>query len=312
MVTGNLRKLLILVILIVIASTFGCGAGGRDVMEVSSLAVDSFTDLILPDARPVLKKKILIAPVINNAGITDAQAEEIEQDCISYLSRDDYLLITTSKKWGDKDSSPSQMTSYGAVINPEYSNTAEEMGMNIFLGCIIRPLEITEKRTGVWPFRKDSYNVLIAISISAYDTINGTLIVYEDNTSDVNIKKTDSGENDKWTPDYNMLKKEISSMTKKLCSSVIDKLRKQPWQSKVTVEDGNLVINAGTAIGINENTVFDIFKEGDLIEAYRAGGYYILGEKLGESGAKSISEHRTVLAANTDLKDAAYVRVKRK
>lgn len=310
MKTGNLRKLLILVILIVLTSTFGCGAGGRDVYEVSSLAVDSFTDLILPDDKPILKKKILVSPFISKAGFSASQVEEIRQDCISYLSKDKYLLITTLKKWGDKDSK-SLLKKYGSVINPAYAKTAEELGMNVFLTFIIHPLEVTEKRTGIWPFRKDSYNVLTSISINALDTLNSTLIVYEDYTTDFNFKKTDSGEIDKWTPDFNILKSEISSMTKKLCSSVVEKLRKMPWQSKVNVDDGNLVINAGTAVGIDENTVFEIFKQGDRIESSSDGEYYIFGDKIGESGVKSISVDRAVLAANVDLKDAVYVRVKR-
>lgn len=310
MKTVNLRNLIILPMLIVLATTFACGAGGRDVYEVSTLAVNSFTDLILPDDIPVLKKKILVTPVINQAGITDAQAEEIRQNCISYLSKDEYLLITTSKKWGDNDSG-SILKTYGTIINPEYADIAKKMGMDIVFSLVIHPLEITEKRTGIWPNRKDSFNVLISVSINALDTLNGTYIIYEDITSDKNFIKTDAMSRDKFTPDFNSLKSEISSMTKDLCSSAVEKLRKKTWHSRVNVDDGKLVINAGREIGINENTVFEIFKEGDLIDSLHDNKYHIFGDKIGESGVNSLSEDRAVLAGNIDLKDAAYVRVKR-
>lgn len=310
MKTGTMRNLLILLMLAVLTSTLACGAGGRDVYEVSTLAVDSFSDLILPDKKPLLKKKILVAPVINKAGISDSQAEEIRQDFVNYLSKDDYLLISVLKKWGDKDSA-SILTKYGTVINPAYAKSAEEKGMNIFLALVIHPIEVKEKRVGIWPNRKDGYNVLISMSVSALDTMNNTLIVYEDRTDDINFKEVEAGKSDKWTPDYNMLKSKISSMTKKICSSVIEKLRKQPWQSKVIVDGNDLVINAGTAIGLNENTVFEIFKKGELLESHSGGEYYLFGEKIGESVTRSISEDRAVIAANFDKKDAFYVRVKR-
>ena len=311
MKTGNHRKLLILAMLIILSSTFACSAG-RDVYEVSSLAADSLSDLILPDEKPILKKKILVAPVINRAGISDSQAEEIRQKCISYLSEDEYLFITSLKKWGDNDSA-FLLKEYGSVINPVYAKNAGEMGMNVLLTCVLHPIEVTDRRVGVWPARKDGYNVFISISINALDTVNGTLIVFEDRTTNIKIKKTDTGDREKWTPDYSMFKNDISSMTKKLCSSVIEKLRKQTWQSRVSVDEGNLVINAGKTIGINENTVFEIFKKGDLIKSYTEGEYYTFGEKIGETGVMSISEDRTVLIANTngDFKDAAFARVKR-
>ncbi len=309
MKTGYLRKLIILVMLIVLASTFGCSAG-KDVYEVSSLAADSFSSLILPDKKPILKKKILIAPVINKAGISDAQAEEIKQDCISHLSRDKFLHITTLKKFDDNES-VFLLKNYGPVINPEYVKTAEEKGMNIFFAYVIHPIDVTEKRTGIWPLRKDSYNVVISVSVHAIDTVNNTLICYEDKKTDINFDKSDVGENDNWTPDYSLFKNEISSMTKKLCSSVIEKLRKQPWQTKVHVEDGNIVLKAGRDIGINENTAFELYKKGDPVEAYYNAVYYTFGDKIGESVPKSVSEDRTVLAANIDLKDAFYIRVKR-
>lgn len=311
MKTGNIRKLLMLVMLIALFSTFACSAG-RDVYEVGSLAAGSVSDLIFPDDNPVLKKKILVAPVINKAEISASQAEEIRQDCISYLSKDKSLLITSLKKWGDDDPS-SLLKQYGAVINPEYVKAAEEMGMDVFLACIIHPIEVSNKRTGIWPFRKDSHNVIISVSINAMDTVNGTLIVYKDKTEDINFDVADTGESNKWTPDYSMLRKEVRKMTKKLCSSVIDRLRRQYWQRKVTVDGGNLIINAGKAIGINENTVFEVFKRGDRIDSLSDGEYYIFGDKIGETRAKSISEDKTVLAANIngDSKDAAFVRVKR-
>ena len=267
MKTGTLRKLLTLVMLIALTSVFACSAG-RDVYEVSSLTVDSVSNLIFPDDKPILKKKVLIAPVINKAGFSDAQAEEIRQDCISYLSKDDSLVLTKLINWGDKEPGSLSRT-YGSVINPEYAKTAEEKGMNVLLACIVHPLEITEKRTGIWPNRKDGYNVLISVSVNALDAVNGTLIVFENKTEEMKFKKSDTGQSNKWTPDYSMIKGEISSSVKKLCSSVIERLRRQYWQSKVIVDSGNLNINAGRSIGITENTVFEIFKKGHYRPLFR-------------------------------------------
>ena len=174
MKTGYLRILIILVVMISMVSLFACTAT-RDVYDVSKLAAHSVSNLILPEGKPILKKKILVAPVINRAEITASQAEKIRQQCISYLSKDKYLAIITLKQWNDTVPS-SLLKQYGAVIDPEYLKTAEKLGMNILLTCVIHPLEVTEKRTGIWPLRKDSHSVLISISLNALDTLNGTRV----------------------------------------------------------------------------------------------------------------------------------------
>ena len=311
MKTGNLRKLLILTMLITMTSIFAC-SGVRDVYEVSTEAKKSITDLILPDDKPILKKKILITPVIDRAGISTSLSEQTRQECISYLSKDEYLVISTLKNWNDSESAFVQKE-YGAVINPAYIKTAGEMGMNILLACIIHPLEITEKRTGIWPFRKDSHNVLVSVSINAVNTVDGTLLVYKDENENIDFGKVNEGENKEWVPDYNILKDEISSLIKKLCSTVIDRLRKIPWQSRADIDGDNLVIKAGKDIGIDQNTIFELYQKGSSYESFSGEEYYTLGKKIGETGIKTVSKNRAVLKGIKigDYKDIIFVRAKR-
>ena len=311
METGNLRKLLIPAILIAMTFTFAC-SGARDVYDVSTEAASSITDLILPDKKPVLKKKILVAPVINRAGIGDQLAEKIREKCVSSLSRDKYLAVSTLKKWNDAEPEFVEKE-YGAVLNPAYLKKAGDMGMNIIMACIIHPIEISKKRTGIWPFRKDVHNVLLSISINAVDTVNGTLIDNKNVNSNIDLGQIKPGDDEKWVPDDNMLTDEVLSLTEDLCSSLVEKLRKAPWQSRVSIDGDNMVLKAGKDIGIDKNTVFELFKKGQPLESFSGKEFYVFGEKIGESGVKSVSGDKTVLAvnANGDYKDTAFVRVKR-
>ena len=311
MKTGNLRKFLILVILIALTSMFACSAG-KDVYEVGSLAYDSFSNIILPDEKPVLKKKVLITPVINASEISSDQAEAIRQDCISYLSRDKYLLLTTLKNWDDNI--PAYvLKEFGRVINPAYSESAEKMGINILLACVIHPIEVTKTRTGIWPFRRDSHKALLSLSLNALDTVNDTQIIYDVRTTNIKIDKFNSNDKDQWSPYYDLIRDKFSSMTKKLCSSSSDKLRKIPWQSKIRKDGGRFIINGGKDIGVTEDTVFELYKQGDPVDALGNTKYEIFGAKIGETRVRYLSENQTVLDVKTDeeYKEAAYVRVKR-
>lgn len=311
MKNDNIRKFLILIMLIAITSMFACRAA-TDVYEVSTQAADSISALILPDEKPVLKKKILVTPVINRAGISDSLAEEMRQECVSYLSKNKYLDVITLKKWNENEPEFVQKQ-YGAVINPAYAKKAGEMGMNIVAACVIHPVEITQKRTGIWPFRKDSRIALLSISINAVDTVNGTLVVYKDESKNINLGRINKDDDAKFVPDYNMLKDEMSSLIKELCSTLTERLEKVRWQSKVTIEGDSIIINAGKDIGINDNTVFELYKKGEPLESFSGKEYFVFGKKIGESRVKSVSADRAVLAVNAsgDYRDTVFVRVKR-
>ena len=308
----NLRKLLILTILVVLNSTFGCRAA-RDVYDVSTQAADSITGLILPDGKPILKKKVLLAPVINRGDISTSMAEEIRQECVSYLSTDEYVVVNTLKQLNDSDPEFIQKQ-YGAVINPVYVKKAAEMGMNILTVFIVHPFEITKKRTGIWPLRKDTHRVLLSVSVNAVDTVNGTLIVNKNKSVNIDFGETNPGDMENWAPDYNIIKNKISSLTKDLSSSVIEGLRKAPWQSQVAIDGDNLVIKAGKETGINENTVFELFKKGEPLESFSGEEYFVFGEKIGETRVKYLSGDKAVLAGSTNgyFRDTAFARVKRK
>ncbi len=311
MKTGNFRKFLFLSVLIAIITTMGCSAT-RDVYEVGSLAVDSVSDMILPDPKPLLKKKILVAPVINQADISSSLADEIKNECISYLSENDYLYVNSLNKWDDEDSD-SLLKRYGVIMNPAHLKTAEKMGVNILFAVIVHPIEVTEIRSGIWPFRKDKYNILISVSINALDTMNGTLIVSEDITKNIEGGEVVPSENKKWKPGNELLRDEITSYVKKLCSRVIKDLEEKSWQSKLYTEGSSFVLKAGRDIGISESTVFELFKKGEPVMSYSGDKYYVFGDKIGEARVKSVSQDKAVLTVSADgeFKDAAYVSVKR-
>lgn len=309
MKAGILRVILILSIPVLLAFTSGCGGAARDVYYVGGETAKSLKRLVTPDAKPVLKKKILITPVINNSGIDKLQTDQIMQACVSYISKDEYLVVSTLQKYEDQDQA-FLTKPYGAILNPAYVKKSGASGINILLACIIQPVEVTKARKGIWPYRKDTHKITLSVSLNAVDTVNGTLVVFEDETIGFKSGLLNTDENDKWLPDSNLLQKNILDMTKKLCSSAIKRLRKIPWQSEPVVEGDNYVIRSGRDIGINENTVFELFKKGEPAKSGAGGQYFLLGEKTGEIGIRSVTEGSAVLNIDAGQSEISFIRVK--
>ncbi len=309
MKAGILRYLLILSIPVLLVFTSGCGGAASDVYYVGGETVKSIKRLVTPDAKPVLKKKILITPVINNSGIDNLQIDQIMRDCVSYISEDKYLVVSTLQKYENQDQA-FLTKPYGAILNPAYVKKSGASGINILLACIIQPVEVTKARKGIWPYRKDTHKITLTVSINAVDTVNGTLVVYEDETIDFKYGLLNTGENDKWIPDGNLLQNKISDMTEELCSRALDILRKVPWQSEPVVEGDNYVIRSGKDVGMNENTVFELFKKGESTKSGAGEQYLLLGEKIGETNVRSVAENSAILNINAGQSEVSFIRVK--
>lgn len=310
MKSGIIRYLLILSILVLLLFISGCGGAARDVYYVGGQTAKSIKGLVTPDTKPVLKKKILITPVINNSGIDNLQTDQIMRNCISYISEDEYLVVSTLPKYEDREQAFLNKP-YGAILSPAYVKKSGASGINILLACIIQPVEATKTKKGIWPYRKDTHQVTLSVSINAVDTVNGTLVVYEDETIDFKSGLINTGESDKWVPDSNQLQDKILAMIEDLCFRAIEKLRKIPWQSEPVVEGENYSIRSGRDIGVNENTIFELFKKGEPVKSGSGDQYYLLGEKIGETGVRSVDEASAVLDINAGQKsEVSFIRVK--
>lgn len=270
--------------------------------------------LILPAKKPVLKKKVLVAPLVNQAGISKSMSENITRNCVSYLEQNKYLLVT---QLNESSPSPEKIREiqYGIIIDHDQVKKAEKMGMNILVSFIMHPFDTEIKKTGIWPFRKMRREINISISVNALDTINDTLLVAKNESKYVTDNKYNpDANNDNQQIDYSILKGKINSMVKDLCSYVAKDLQKHPWHTKVIKTADNIEIKAGSDVGISKNSVFDVFKRGDSIVSMSGRKIYIVGQKIGVIGVRSVSRDKTVLnisPSDKDFSEVEYARVKR-
>lgn len=307
------KKIFVLVVFIFLLSVFACGTA-KTVSRASVDAINATADFIIPDEKPVLKKKVVIAPVINQSGIKMNLDEKMRQALISYLSQDEFLLINRSVKGSDETFNPRTLQ-YGIVIDPEQVTKAQEAGMNILVSCVFHPIESEIKRKGIWPFRKNRRIIDISISINAIDTTNNTFAVSKNESISLRTNEKDPDDTIEWEPDINLIEKGVHSVLEKLSDFTSEKLRQYPWQSRIYGSDNNTyIIKAGHDVDINQSTVFELYSKGESIKSATGDEYSTLGDKLGETGVISISRDESVLEITPDSeknKKIEIIRAKR-
>ncbi len=230
-----------------------------------------------------LKKKVLVLPVIDQAGVGKAKAAEITNTFAHLLNEDAHLKVFKSNKplpSKQKTRSPE----FGIVIDPQMAKRAQELGMNVLITVVLNPFEITSKKSGIWPFRKLREEAEISLLVNAMDIVTGTLFMSNMETEKVKIPEEFSEEQVKKEEidDY-ILGEALSDLLEDLASAVTSELRDEPWWGWLVSMDGkNIVINAGGDVGLTRGTVFEVFALGESIRSAKGESFYLLGPKVGE------------------------------
>ncbi|MBW2610048.1 MAG: hypothetical protein JRC68_06860 [Deltaproteobacteria bacterium] len=307
-------RLFLIILLFPLIHGIGCGAA-KSVYQKSADAVKSVSNSIRPGEKPILKKRILISPVMDQAGVGEAKVSQLTDNLVQFLEKDGRLLVNRATGPASSGANP-RSPQYGIVIDPELIKRAEKIGMNVLITSILHSFEVTTKKTGIWPWRKFKREVDISMAVNAIDITNGTLFL-----TNIEEKKimapveASEGRKDKWETNDMILDKALSPMLKDHATAILDALNNQPWTGKILPADNKaLRISGGNDIGITKGNVFEVFGKGEAIHAKGGKDYYILGPKVGEIRADNIMRDYStaVPLIGERFQEGQVIRLKRK
>jgi len=248
---------------------------------------------VIPGKKSGLKKRVLVIPVMDQAGVGEEKAAYITTTLVELLKKDKNILVYKSI---NPMGSTAKMKSpqYGIVIDPEMAKRAEEMGMNTLITSILNTFEVTSKKAGIWPFRKFRKEFEISMLVNALDITSGTIFLTNLESRKIKItvdEEESEEEKEKLVIDDKRLDKGLSRILEKQVSVIRSGLANQPWSGRVvSVNTENVIINAGKDVGIAAGTVLDVFGKGEPIRSLSGQAYHLLGPKIGEIKAVEVME----------------------
>jgi hypothetical protein len=247
----------------------------------SSYSAKSAARKMLPGEKSILKKKILLAPVINMAGFSEEKTRQLNDELAAMLKEDASLSVTLLTGF---ESSRSAVTSseLGVVTASDLIKKADSLGMNTLITYVVEPLNYTVKKRGIWPFRKLKGEYDVSAVISAIDVNNGTLITSIRETQKIKMGQVQEGQEAPKKPDDGTLNEVLKDIRDRQAITLFDVLDSQEWQGAIILEGEKIKIKAGSDIGIRKGSIFDVYEKGERIKAINGKDYYITGQKAGE------------------------------
>ena len=291
-----LRKFSFLILLLLISGT-GC-ATAKSLYDAVDKPKASTVSTAKPD-KSAFKKKVLILPFLNQAGMTEERYQKVVTTFSTLVEKDQNLLLDKS---GDPIPSTvkSRSPRFGIVIDPDVAKKAEEMGMNVLITVVLNPVELTLIRTGIWPFRKLKREIEMSMVVNALDITNGTLFLTHIESEKMRFAVDEIEEEEEpkkpGIPEINdkTFNKLWSPIIERQASALRVALRNQPWTGRILSADNQtVIINAGKDVGLATGSVFEVFGRGDPVRSASGRSIYLLGPKVGEIKTVNVMQDRT-------------------
>ncbi|MEA2040160.1 MAG: hypothetical protein U9N82_10075 [Thermodesulfobacteriota bacterium] len=276
--------LFFLVILLVLIVVPGCST------------TKSLVQKIMPGKTPHLKKRVVVLPFVDYAGLGQESSAQITSDFVDLLKESPHLLTS------DSTSAPSlfrdvRLSEFGLIAEPELIKKAGESGINAIITGVINPIETSTKKTGIIPFRKLSKIYEISMFVNVLDTSIGTLLSTNLSSGDDSVPLEEIQGQDEKDFAEQALRNVMSKILERQAESVIEELLKEPWTGKIVAADNStLTINAAEAVGVQAGDRFEVFETDMTIMSSNGSSYQVLGKKIGDLKVTAVMERHSLAA----------------
>ena len=274
----NKRSYFLLTVCALFSISLFAGCGMRSLL----------TSQLLPD-NDWPKKSVMVMPATDFTGI--ALHESIDTICEE--------LTKILQKTGCFNLCPHNKTKKfhsftpGGSIDPELLGEAKERGMNAIIFETINPIELNPGKSGIWPFRKKAWSCTVSMNIDIVDVNSETILLSKEIADNITLsseettEETEKGGNTETKK--KALKECLPDILKEAANAVSLSLNQKVWTGRiVSINTKEIIINAGSEVGLRPGVVLEVFRKGERITTYQ-----LPGPKAGEIKIVSIQQHHS-------------------
>jgi len=272
--------LLSLILLIFLIGNFGCST------------MKSLVHKVGPGGAS-LKKRVMFLPIIDLSNVEKGLTSYMTADLVERFKKSPQLLLyEPSKIPGVLRKAP---PGFGIAAQSELLKEAEDLDMNAVISGVLNPIEITTKKTGIWPFRTSCWSFKVSMVVNVIGAIRKTILLSHLESRDVTFSLGEAQNQSKKELADRALKESLPRILKRQASSILENLEKGPWTGKILgVDNGKIKINAGKDIGLKPGHRFEVFARGESISSIEGRAFFLLGKKIGKIKASKVMEKHSL------------------
>ncbi|MFO8090698.1 MAG: hypothetical protein R6U13_12720 [Desulfatiglandaceae bacterium] len=259
-----------------------------------------------------LKKRIIVFDPVDQAGYGPETAAGISEVMKKSFEKNSRFIIQPPPQdleWADADGG----IDLGIAAPVEILDYCSQKGISTIVTLVLSPVENTPKTTGIWPFKSQSIVFSIPVRLTALDVASGTIL----HSSAVLEEKTMKLIDAEMSTDRELLNRFAerikSDIVPQQVDELIENMDQHRWKGKIlSFEEGRATINAGTDIGVEKGSRFEVLNEGIQVETKENRTLTVPGPVLGEL-VITVPGTQTSIAEpvdNRDFESGLYIRYK--
>jgi hypothetical protein len=278
-------------IFLVLCAVFVAGSCSfpKSVYDSVSRSTATLYDSVLSDT-PLLKKRVLVLPFNNQAGLEPGKVEELTSTFISEFNKDNYYLIQRGSVVPTQRGKPRYPES-GIVADSDQAKKAADMGMNVMVTVLLSPHDMRTRTKGfIWPFKRVVADVEISMIMNAYDVVNGTLFATNIESVKMETEVDEFDQFQKEQPgkmhyqlDPEKVEKAWDTIVDRQAYALNKALAPWPWMGRIlSVGSNGAVINAGSDVGVKPGVVFEVLGRAEIIQSAAGQPIALMGPRIAE------------------------------
>lgn len=229
-----------------------------------------------------LKKRIIVFDPVDHAGYgaeAAAGISEVMKQSFEKTSRFIIRPLPEDVEWADTE----RGIDLGIAAPVELLDYCTQNGISTIVTLVLSPVENTPKTTGIWPFKSQAIEFSIPLRLTALDVASGTILHSNAALEKETIKLIDA----EMSTDRELLNRFAErikeDMVPQQVEELIEEMDRHRWKGKIlSFEEGRAIINAGTDIGVEKGSRFEVFEEGIEVETKENRSLTVPGFLLGE------------------------------
>jgi hypothetical protein len=279
-------QLLLLIFMPLFVAVSGCSTTASLTRKVLP---DSWADKILPE-QPNLKQRVMVFPLVDQAGVGAQITGQYSRQFYDLLKACPNLLVSEPPD-GMFSSLAMESPQFGVVTNSSLVDFAHSLGMNDLIIGVLDPVEISIRKSGLWPFDKWRKFYGISMAVNIIDTASKTLLLTHVELEEFPVDLDEAEESDEKAFIDEASTEAYPEMIKELAEIVARELHRQPWTGSIlAVENNAIMINAGKEVGLEPGKLFEVFAQGKSIPSGSGRTIFLFGEKIGMIKVNSVME----------------------
>ncbi len=229
------------------------------------------------------KKRVMLMPATDLTGIAFHESiDTISEELTKILGITGYFNLYPHNKTKKFHSFTPEES-----IDPELLREAKEKGMNAIIFETLNPIELNPGKSGIWPFRKKGWKCTVSMDIDILDVNIGTILLSKEIADNITLsseettEETEKGGNTETKK--KALKECLPGILKEAANAAILSLNQKPWIGRiVSLNTKEIIINAGSDVGLRPGVVLEVFSKGEYITSFNKQTYQLPGPKAGE------------------------------